>query len=330
MTAGARQRRACEVIGVDERSLQRWRRQDIGEDRRAGPKSSPISKLTEHEEQRILEIVRSPRFRDLSPKQIVPMLADDGVFVASESSFYRVLRRAGQLAHRGRAKPPTSRRPDEYVATAPNQVWCWDITYLPTLVRGQFFYCYTILDVFSRKIVGYAVHDRESDLHAAVLIAATCAIEGVEPGQLVVHSDNGHPMRGATMLATMQQLGVAASFSRPAVSDDNPFVEAVFRTMKYRPEYPSLPFASIDAAARWVRDFVAWYNNRHLHSSIGFVTPQQRHTGADRPMLMARAQVYAAARRQHPHRWSGACRSWKHIHAVRLNPRTTAAAEAVA
>lgn len=258
------------------------------------------------------------------------MLADEGVFVASESSFYRVLRAEKQLAHRGRAKPPTHRRPDELVATAANQVWCWDITYLPSLVRGRFFYCYTILDIFSRKIVGHAIHDCESDKHAAVLIAAACAIEGIEPGQLVVHSDNGHPMRGSTMLATMQSLGVAASFSRPAVSDDNPFIEAAFRTMKYRPEYPSSPFASLTDAALWVASFVDWYNKTHLHSSIGFVSPEQRHAGHDLSVLKDRSTVYEAARRRHPHRWSRACRHWNRPDTVRFNPRTAAADEAAA
>jgi transposase InsO family protein len=197
-------------------------------------------------------------------------------------------------------------------------------------VRGRFFYCYAILDVFSRKVVGHAVHDSESDKHAAVLIAAACASEGIEPDQLVVHSDNGHPMRGSTMLATMQSLGVAASFSRPAVSDDNPFIEAAFRTMKYRPEYPSSPFASLAAAAKWVADFVGWYNNTHLHSSIGFVSPGQRHVGGDLAMLKARSTVYEAARRRHPNRWSGACRTWRRPEVVRLNPRTAAADEAAA
>jgi putative transposase len=328
--AGARQRRACEILGIDERSLQRWKRQDIGEDRRAGPSRPPINKLTDAERRRIVEIAGSPRFRDLSPRQIVPKLADEGVFIASESSFYRVLRVEGQLAHRGRAKAPTHRRPDELVATAPNQVWCWDITYLPSLVRGKFFYCYTVLDIFSRKIVGKAVHDCESDQHAAVLIATACAAEGVQRDQLVVHSDNGHPMRGATMLATLQSLGVAASFSRPAVSDDNPFIEALHRTMKYRPEYPSRPFATLQAATAWVDRFVDWYNSCHLHSAISFVTPQQRHSGTDTATLEARRAVYDAARRRHPSRWSGACRSWARLEVVRLNPRRDEAGDVAA
>lgn len=260
----------------------------------------------------------------------MPLLADDGIFLASESTIYRLLRAHDQLAHRGRARPATHRRPDELVATEPCRVWCWDITWLPSPVRGKFFFLYSIVDVFSRKIVAQAVHDSESDAHAAVLIRAACAAEGVHRNQLVVHSDNGGPMKGATMLATLQALGVAASFSRPGVSDDNPFVEALFRTLKYRPEYPSRPFASMDAARAWVERFVHWYNSCHRHSAIGFVTPEQRHSGLDVQILRDRAGVYAAARRRHPHRWSRNCRSWDRIDTVSLNPRDNTSSETAA
>lgn len=260
----------------------------------------------------------------------MPQIADGGHYLASESTIYRLLRREGQLAHRGRARPAARHRPKELVATAPNQVWSWDISYLPSLIRGKFFYLYMIVDVFSRKIVGRAVHDAESDLHAAVLMAATCAAQGVRRDQLVVHSDNGGPMKGATMLATLQQLGVAPSFSRPGVSDDNPYSESLFRTMKYRPDYPSKPFASIDHATAWVDRFVRWYNQVHLHSAIGFVTPDQRHCGDDFGILENRATVYAAARRRNPHRWASKARSWSRVDVVKLNPRDTRAAKAVA
>jgi putative transposase len=278
----------------------------------------------------VLQVACSARFRDLSPKQIVPLLADEGTYLASESTFYRTLHAEGRLAHRGRAKPPTHRRPDELIAAGPNQVWCWDITYLPSVVRGKFFYCYTIIDLFSRKIVGRAVHDSESAMHAAVLIAVACAMEGVQRDQLTVHSDNGHPMKGATMLATLQKLGVVPSFSRPGVSDDNPYVESLFRTMKYRPEYPSRSFASLQDAEAWVNRFVLWYNDEHRHSSIGFVTPGQRHRGDDVLILQKRAAVYEAARGRNPQRWSGACRSFKRIESVALNPRKAQADEAAA
>ncbi len=322
MAAGARQCVVCEQLGIESRTLQRWRRDGIGDDRRAGPNTSPANKLTDAERARAMDIVNSPRFADLSPKQIVPMLADEGIYIASESSIYRLLRAAGQLVHRGRQKPATHHRPAELVATGPNQVWCWDITYLPSSIRGKFFYCYSILDLFSRKLVGSIVHDAESELHAAELIAVTCALNGIRRDQLVLHSDNGGAMKGATMLATLQALGVAASFSRPGVSDDNPFIESHFRTMKFRPEYPSRPFASIEHARSWVVRFTRWYNDQHLHSSIGFVTPEQRHRGADIVVLEARSDVYAQARGRHPSRWSRNCRSWKRVERVVLNPKT--------
>lgn len=330
MQGGARQEKACDLLGLDSRTLQRWRKQGIGEDRRAGPRTPPANKLSESEQRRILDVVNSQRFRDLSPKQIVPQLADSGIYLASESTVYRLLRATGQLEHRGRARPATHRRPDELVATGPNQVWCWDITWLPSPVRGKFFYCYMIVDVFSRKIVARAVHDTESDVHAAALITAACAAEGVQRHQLVIHADNGGPMKGATMLATLQQLGVAASFSRPGVSDDNPYAEALFRTLKYRPDYPSRPFASINAARAWVDRFLHWYNTVHLHSAIRFVTPEQRHRGDDVDILRARARVYEAARKRSPHRWTTKCRSWSRIGPVALNPRQRQSSETAA
>jgi transposase InsO family protein len=330
MTAGSRLDPACAILVIDPRTVQRWRAQGIGDDRRYGPNSPPANKLSTAERQVILEVVNSRQFRDRSPKQIVPQLADEGVYLASESTVYRILRDEDLLAHRGRAKPAQHKRPDELVATGPNQIWSWDITYLPTLIKGQFFYLYMVIDVFSRKIVGRAVHDIESDVHAAVLITVACAAEGIRRGQLVIHSDNGHPMKGATMLATLQSLGIMPSFSRPGVSDDNPYSEALFRTLKYCPAYPSSPFCSLQQALVWVDLFIAWYNGVHLHSAIGFVTPEQRHAGADRAILEARKRIYEAARRRHPERWSAAARSWERTEVVYLNPKKSRSEEAAA
>lgn len=300
--------------------MQRWRAQNVGDDRRAGPRTPPPNKLSERERREVLAVVNSPEHRDLSPKQIVPKLADRGLYLASESTIYRILRDQGQMAHRAASKPPTSRRPDELLATAPNQVWSWDITYLKSPVRGVFFYLYLVIDIFSRKIVGAAVHETEDSQHAAELIALACRLEGIDPGQLSLHSDNGSPMKGATLLATLQQLGVMPSFSRPRVSDDNPFSEALFRTAKYRPEYPSGPFEGLEAARAWAGWFVEWYNHEHLHSGISFVTPAQRHAGQDLEILERRRAVYEAARARHPERWSGGTRNWSRVEAVRLNP----------
>lgn len=318
--AGARQAKACEILGLSVRALQRWRRQGGGEDRRRGPSSTPPNALGAEERQEVLATVNRPEFRDLSPKQIVPKLADAGTYLASESTIYRILREEDQLAHRQPSRPAVHRRPTEQIADGPCQVWTWDITYLASPVRGQFYYLYMILDVWSRKIVGAAVHDRESSDLAADLFCDTCAALDLDPEGLVFHSDNGGPMKGSTMLATLQRLGVVTSFSRPSVSDDNPFSEALFRTTKYRPDFPRGPFASLEAARAWVEAFVAWYNTEHLHSALRFVTPDDRHSGREAEILERRRQVYEMARRQKPERWSCGTRNWEPVGEVRLNP----------
>lgn len=322
VAAGATEEGACGVLGLSSRTLQRWRASDGGDDRRCGPKSRPKNGLTDRERQAVLSIVNAPAYRDLSPKQIVPRLADEGRYFASESTIFRILREEGQLAHRGRARPPVSRPPEEHVATGPNQVWSWDITYLKTTIRGRFYYLYLTLDIYSRRIMGWEVHEEESSALAAALFKQTCVERRVDPRGLVLRSDNGPPMRGSTMLATLQKLGVVSSFSRPATSSDNPFSEALFRTLKYRPDYP-LPFESLEHARAWVATFVAWYNHEHRHSALRFVTPDERHHGRDAAILAARQRVYEQARRRRPERWSGDIRNWTPIGPVRLGPRKT-------
>jgi transposase InsO family protein len=318
---GARLSAACEFLGLDPRTLQRWRAQEVGEDRRAGPKSVPANKLSEAERKKVLEVVNRPEHSDLSVKQIVPLLADQGVYLASESTMFRILREEGQMQHRSSARPSTHKRPDELVASRPNQVWSWDITYMKSEIAGEYYYAYVIMDVFSRKVVGHVVHDAERDIHAASLVAAACAVEGVTAESLVIHSDNGAPMKGATMRATLERLGVASSFSRPGVSDDNPYSESLFRTMKYRPEYPERPFPSLEAAANWMDSFVDWYNHEHRHSAIRFVTPAQRHDGREIEILAQRRILYERARRNRPERWTGRVRNWNPISVVVLNRR---------
>ena len=267
-----------------------------------------------------MRVVNSPRFRDLSPKQIVPILAEEGRYVASESTIYRLLREEGQLQHRGLTRAPRARpRPAEKVADGPNQLWTWDITYLPTSVRGRFYYLYMVVDVWSRKVVGAGVYEKERSKFASELISTCFAREGSKPG-LILHSDNGAPMKGATLLATLQGLGVTTSFSRPRVSDDNPYSESLFRTVKYRPGYPSV-FTSVAMATEWVESFVDWYNTKHRHSGIKFVTPEQRHAGRERAILQARDDTYQAACVINPERWSGATRNWAPVEVVKLNSR---------
>jgi len=318
--AGARLEPACELIGLTSRTIQRWRKQGGGGDRRHGPHSEPANKLSAAERQQVLEIVTSSKYCDLSPNQIVPLLADEGTYVASEATMYRILREEALLSHREPSRPAVTWRPREHVATGPNQVFSWDITYLRSPVRGSFYYLYLILDVWSRKIMGAEVYQEESNDLAAELFEQTCRRHDLDPEGLALHSDNGSPMKGSTMLATLNRLGVVASFSRPRVSDDNPFSEALFRTVKFRPEYPSGAFASLGGARLWVAAFVRWYNTEHLHSSIRFVTPEDRHSGREEAILQQRQRVYEEARRRNPRRWSGATRNWQPIKTVYLNP----------
>jgi putative transposase len=317
--AGASQARACEIAGLDVRTVQRWRGRPDGDDRRRGPRTAPANKLTADEEAQIVELVTAREFVGLSPHQLVAKLADMSIYVASEATIYRLLRRRRLLSHRDRARPRTHHRPREHVATGPNQVWAWDITYLPAGVRGTFWYLYAIIDVWSRKLVGWDVHEVQSDDLAAALVADACMREGVARDQLVLHADNGAAMKGKTMLVKLEQLGVLPSFSRPRVSDDNPFPEALFRTLKYRPGYPERPFTTVEDARAWVCGFVAWYNDDHQHSGIRFVTPSQRHAGYDVAILAHRHEVYCRARERRPDRWTGTTRDWSPTTTVRLN-----------
>jgi putative transposase len=198
MKAGASQASACDVAGLDVRTVQRWRGRPDGDDLRQGPHTAPSNKFTADEEAKIVELVTSPEFVGLSPHQLVAKLADMSIYVASEATIYRLLRRRQLLAHRDRTRPRKNHRPREHVATGPNQVWAWDITYLPAgVVRGTFWYLYAIIDVWSRKVVGWRVHEVQSDDLAAALIDDTCRHEGVVRDQLVLHADNGSAMKGS-------------------------------------------------------------------------------------------------------------------------------------
>ncbi len=319
VAAGARRSKACEIMGITLRTLQRWE-DSGGGDQRRGPVGGPKNALSAAERALVVAVATSRTFRDLPPSQIVPILADAGVYLASESTYYRILRDEKLLGHRGKAQAPRHHRPNEHVATGPNEVWSWDITYLQSPVRGWFYYLYLVVDIFSRKIVGWAVHETEAADLAASLIREAAFREGIDPGQLVLHSDNGGPMKGASMLATLQWLGIVPSFSRPKVSDDNPYSEALFRTVKYRPEYPNGPFESIDDARQWVGSFVRWYNDEHRHSAIRFVTPSQKHSGEEIEALRNREEVYRQAKELNLSRWAGPTRNWEPIKEVALNP----------
>ncbi len=319
--SGARQAKACNIIGISAKTFQRWSQSEDQKDGRIELSHVPVNKLTEHERQLIIATANEEKYCALSPSKIVPLLADEGRYIASESSFSRVLKAEKQLKHRAKSKPVrVIKKPRALTATAPNQVYSWDITYLPTQVRGIFLYLYLVLDIYSRKIVGWQVYDNESSALAADLMTDICRQENIQKNQVTLHSDNGSPMKGATLLATLQELGIIPSLSRPSVSNDNPYSESIFRTLKYRPEYPEKSFESLFDARRWVQGFVDWYNQQHLHSSIKFVTPEQRHNGEDVAILAARDEVYRKARKRHPNRWSGDTRNWEPVGEVYLNP----------
>src|SRR5215218_5664332 len=247
---GSRLAPACALAGLDPRTVQRWQTGDglaRGDRRPDADRPMPSHALTAAERARIIAVANEPRFAETPPARIVPALADEGTYIASESSFHRVLRAAGQMNRRGRAQPPRpSRPPSTHIATRPGEVWCWDLTFLPAQVRGRWFYLYLILDLFSRKVVGFEVHETDSADHAAHLARRTALAEGVHatPAKPVLHGDNGATLKATTVLAMLAWLGIRPSYSRPRVSDDNPFVEALFRTAKYRPAFPAKGFAA--------------------------------------------------------------------------------------
>lgn len=320
VAAGARLYKACAVVGLTARCLQRWREDGI--DRRSTRVQTPQNALDPQEVEAILATANSPEFAHLPPTQIVPRLADQGVYLASESTFYRALRRRKQLRHRRLERQPQQRAlPRALVACGPNQVASWDITYLPSTVRGQYWFLYVVLDLFSRKAVAWQVYANESQVHASDLIRDYVSREGISPNQLTLHADNGPVMKGAMLYATLQELKIAPSHSRASVSDDNPFIESLFKTIKYRPENPLEPFPTLSAARQFADQLMAWYNHEHHHSEIGYVTPDDRHQGRDIAILKQRNDVYERARQNHPKRWSRGTRDWSRKDTVHLNPR---------
>jgi len=286
---GARKGKACAELGLTLRTVQRWQEEEqLKIDARTTVLKAPHNRLAASEREAILAVCNSAAYASLPPSQIVPRLADSDVYLASESTFYRVLKSAAQGQRRGRAHPPRSiATPTSHCASAPNEVWSWDITYLPSTVCGRFWYLYLFEDIFSRKIVGAEVYTEESGQHAADLLQL-CAptLSSIIKKVLVLHSD------------------------------------------KYCPQWPSNGFETLQAARDWVAKFVAWYNTEHRHSRIRFVTPEQRHRGEDTAILAARHAVYEAAKAKRPERWSGATRNWQPIKSVMLNPDKVIVAQA--
>lgn len=324
--AGARRAQACACIGLSLRTLERWNPKGqhyLCFDQRAClPKPKPVHALTESERAQILELCNQPEYASLGPSKIVPMLADLGQYLASESSFYRILKAHNQLHHRGHARAPRPKRQAlTHVAFGPNQVWTWDVTWLPSRVKGQFYYLYMINDLYSRYGVGWEVHEAELSENAAELMQQAVLKQGLSAkAKPILHSDNGSMMKSFTLKAKLETLGMSQSFSRPRVSNDNAYIESFFRTLKYVPTWPKQGFDSLEQARQWVQGFMHWYNEQHLHSRLKFVTPGQRHRGEDKALLQKRKRVYEQAKAQNPRRWSREVRNWDQIGAVTLNP----------
>lgn len=322
VVAGARRHKACEELGVSVRTVQRWTQDGgvCGDGRPDAVRPVPANKLSDAERAAVLALCNEPRYASVPPTQIVPREADEGRYTCSERSMYRILHEHDAQHHRGRAKAPGHRGDARsHLASRPNEVWCWDCTWLPGPVRGSFMYLYAIMDVFSRKVVAWEVYDHESGEHASLLVKQAVLREGTLDQPLVLHADNGSPQKSATLRATLEALGIIASYSRPRVSNDNAYIESLFRTGKYRPGYPVNGFDDIDAAREWVGKLFRWYNHEHRHSAIRFVTPTERHDGREHDILSQRQAVYAAARKRHPQRWKNATRNWAPVGPVWLN-----------
>jgi putative transposase len=323
MTDGCSLNAACNETDISLRTYRRWLcGGEFTIDKRPDAiRPEPPNKLSETERQTIIETCNEPEYANLPPTQIVPILLDEGIYHASESSYYRVLKGANQLHHRGRSQAPKKvGKPTSFTPRKANEVWSWDITYLGSTIKGRFYYLYLFEDIFSRKVVGYEVYEQECGERAGNLLQRCMLREQCLNTPLVLHSDNGAPMKAQTMKAKMEELGVLPSYSRPRVSDDNPYSEALFRTLKYRPEWPSSGFGSLEVARDWVQNFVEWYNNKHRHSKINFVTPAQRHHGEEKAILSNRELVLEKKKEANPLRWSRDVRDCRPAGPVSLNP----------
>ena len=321
--SGARLPPACATAELSLRTYRRWYHDGkvCADKRSEALRPEPQNKLTEAEREAVVAVCNTPEYASLPPSQIVPSLLDQGIYLASESSFYRILNTQNQLHHRGQSHASERRhKPESYTAASPNCVWSWDITFLPTHVKGRFYYLYMFVDIYSRLIVGYEVHEEETGELSAQLIQRCMLKQQCHNQPLVLHSDNGASMKSRTMLAKLEELGVTPSRSRPSVSNDNPFSEALFRTLKYRPEWPSSGFETLEDARTWVQCFVDWYNSEHKHSKLNFVTPAQRHAGEDAEILANRRVVLENAKTRNPLRWSKGVRNCSPVAATTLNP----------
>ena len=289
---------ACDVLSVPRSSIYRARRP------KATPaaRPDPVRALSVAEREQVHQTLNSERFVDRAPREVYATLLDEGTYLCSPSTMYRVLaehaevrERRDQLRHPAYAKP-------ELLATGPNQVWSWDITKLLGPAKWTYYYLYVMLDIFSRYVVGWLLAERESSALAELLTSEACAKQHIRPDQLTIHADRGGPMIAKPVALLMADLGVLQSHSRPHVSNDNPFSEAQFKTLKYRPDYPDRFGSQADARA-WAHTFFPWYNDQHRHSGIGYMTPAAVHYGVAAHLFVERQHVLRLAYAAHPERF---------------------------
>jgi putative transposase len=299
-------RAACQAVGAAQAGYYRRHRTSP-----APPTPTPVPHrdrpqpraLTTPQRHVILDVLHCERFVDLAPAQVWATLLDEGSYLGSISTFYRLLRQAGETRERRRqATHPPSVKP-ELVAIAPNEVWSWDITKLHGPAKWTYYYLYVILDIYSRYAVGWMITHRESAALAEVLIRQTATKQSISAGQLTIHADRGPSMTSKPIAFLLADLGITQSHSRPHVSDDNPFSEAQFKTFKYRPDFPG-QFASIEAARQHCQIFFPWYNDEHRHSGLGLHTPADVHYGTATEIRQQRGIVLTAAYHAHPERFT--------------------------
>ena len=307
---------SCRAMAVSRATFYR-----VGQPRPSSRRRPPPRSLTLHEKYVVLDTLNSERFVDHAPVEIYATLLDEDVYLCSVRTMYRILAGAKQVRERRRqARRPAYVKP-ELLATGPNQLWCWDITKLRGPGRWQYFHLYTMLDVYSRYVVGWLLADREDKCLAGDLVTESCRKQGILPGQLTIHSDRGSAMVANSMTQLMASLGVTKTHSRPYVSDDNPFIESHFKTLKYRPTYPQHGFGCLDDGLAFVRPFYEWYNNQHRHGGIAYLTPAAVHYGRAAVALEARHSRLTAAYDAHPARFvKGLPRCAEVPHAVWINP----------
>lgn len=308
---------ACRALGVSRATF--YRRKTPRQGLKARRYSRPVRALSPEERAEVMELVHSSRFVDLAPREIVAMLEDEGRYLCSVRTMYRLLQEHGEVRERRHiARRPVYQKP-ELIATGPNQVWSWDITLLKGPVRSARYHLYVVLDIYSRLVVGWTVDTRESELVAADLLDRCCAEQEILPGQLTIHADGGPSMTSKSVSELLREMGVTESHSRPYVKNDNPFSEAQFKTLKYRPDFPER-FASLAHAEQHCAAFFGWYNHEHRHSGILMLTPASLHYGHAEAILEQRYQTRLKAYEEHPERFARPPRRLSPPAAVWINP----------